>query len=104
MEKIAIYTEYITLQAALKLNNVIHSGGEIKHFLMTEKVWVNDVLELREPQKIADAGLLADMPGEVTELIDPQMTGESSAIWISSKVWGSQHQRHMRIFWYAVKR
>ena len=32
MEKIAIYTEYITLQAALKLNNVIHSGGEIKHF------------------------------------------------------------------------
>ena len=34
-----------------------------------------DVMELREPQKIADAGLLADMPGEVTELIDPQMTG-----------------------------
>ena len=30
-----------------------------------------DVLELREPQKISDAGLLADMPDEVTELIDP---------------------------------
>lgn len=52
MEKIAIYTKYITLQAALKLNNVIHSGGEIKHFLMTEKVWVNDVLETRRGRKL----------------------------------------------------
>ena len=52
MEKLQIHTEYITLQAVLKLNNIIGSGGEIKHFLSTQKVFVNQELETRRGRKL----------------------------------------------------
>lgn len=41
-----------------------------------------DVLELREPQKVADAGLLADMPDSVTKLIDPEALGRENSQYI----------------------
>lgn len=52
MEKVSIHTEYITLQAVLKLTSYIGSGGEIKHFLSNENVFVNEELEIRRGRKL----------------------------------------------------
>ena len=41
MMKIPIHTEFITLQQALKLGDVIASGGMVKSFLQDENVFVN---------------------------------------------------------------
>lgn len=60
MEKVLIHTDYITLQAALKLNNIIGSGGEIKHFLLTKRVFVNQELENRRGKKL--------YPGDIVQV------------------------------------
>lgn len=52
MEKVKISTEYITLQQLLKLKSVINSGGEVKYFLTTTKVLVNEELETRRGRKL----------------------------------------------------
>ena len=41
MMRIPIHTEFITLQQALKLSDVIASGGMVKSFLQEENVFVN---------------------------------------------------------------
>ncbi len=38
---LAIYTEYIKLQDALKYANVVYSGGEAKQLILEEQVKVN---------------------------------------------------------------
>ena len=52
MEKITIYTEYITLGQLLKIANIISSGGEAKYFLSCNKVLVNDIEDNRRGRKL----------------------------------------------------
>ena len=52
MNKIAIYTEYITLGQLLKIVDLISSGGMAKAFLATYDVWVDDELENRRGRKL----------------------------------------------------
>lgn len=56
MEKqfIIIEEEHITLGQLLKLTNEFNSGGEIKHFLKQEGVFVNDEKEYRRGRKLFD--------------------------------------------------
>lgn len=43
---------FITLQQALKVSDVISSGGQIKSFLQNEDVFVNDIKETRRGRKL----------------------------------------------------
>lgn len=52
MEKIVIYTPYITLGQLLKITNLISSGGEAKYFLSQKKVLVNNVEDNRRGRKL----------------------------------------------------
>jgi S4 domain protein YaaA len=49
---ITITTEYITLGQLLKLTNIVSSGGEIKQYLLDNKILVNDVVENRRGRKL----------------------------------------------------
>jgi len=52
MKPIIITTEYITLGQLLKFAGVLQSGGEVKEFLASVKVSVNDMPEDRRGRKL----------------------------------------------------
>jgi len=52
MEKISIYSEYITLGQFLKLANIISSGGEAKVFLYSNFPIVNGETDNRRGRKL----------------------------------------------------
>lgn len=52
MEKIEIYTEFITLGQFLKIANIIGSGGEAKVFLSENEVYINNELDVRRGRKL----------------------------------------------------
>lgn len=52
MEIIKINTEFITLGQLLKIANIVSSGGEVKFFLTSNKVYVNNELENRRGKKL----------------------------------------------------
>lgn len=52
MEKIEIYTEYITLGQLLKIANIISSGGEAKFFLSENYAIINGVEDNRRGRKL----------------------------------------------------
>ena len=42
VQELAIHTEFIKLQDALKFANLVYSGGEAKQLIQEEQVLVND--------------------------------------------------------------
>ena len=42
IQELAIHTEFIKLQDALKFANLVYSGGEAKQLIQEEQVLVND--------------------------------------------------------------
>lgn len=52
MVTVNINTEYINLGQLLKMTNIVGSGGEIKHYLFNNDVFVNDILEERRGRKL----------------------------------------------------
>lgn len=60
MEKIEIYSDFITLGQALKYAGIVCNGGEIKAFLENETVKVNQILEKRRGEKL--------FPGDIIEI------------------------------------
>lgn len=50
--EIRIKTEYIKLGQFLKFSNILSSGGDVKEFLLNQKVYVNGVLENRRGRKL----------------------------------------------------
>lgn len=52
MEKIVIYTPYITLGQLLKMKDLISSGGEAKYFLSENVVLVNGSEDNRRGRKL----------------------------------------------------
>lgn len=49
---IAITTDYITLDQAMKLASMVGSGGEAKTVILAERVTVNGVVETRRGKKL----------------------------------------------------
>lgn len=52
MKQLQISTEYIKLEQALKLSDVITTGGEVKAFLAGNSVVVNGETETRRGRKL----------------------------------------------------
>jgi len=52
MMEIIITTEYITLGQFLKLAELIQSGGQAKHFIQSNEIFVNDEKESRRGKKL----------------------------------------------------
>lgn len=50
--EIIITTEYITLGQFLKLAELIQSGGQTKHFIQSNEIFVNDEKESRRGKKL----------------------------------------------------
>ena len=61
-QELAIHTEFIKLQDALKYANVVYSGGEAKQLILDEQVKVNEEVctmrgkKLREGDKFSFMG------------------------------------------------
>ena len=61
-QELAIHTEFIKLQDALKYANLVYSGGEAKQLILDEQVLVNDEVctmrgkKLRNGDKFEFAG------------------------------------------------
>lgn len=64
MEKIEIFTEYITLGQFLKIADLIESGGEAKVFLKENQVYVNDIQDNRRGRKLRDSDVIRIMNQE----------------------------------------
>lgn len=52
MIEISINTPFITLQQALKLGNIVQSGGIVKFFLKDENILVNGVRTTERGKKL----------------------------------------------------
>ncbi len=52
MNEIKIHTEYITLGQLLKLTSLVSSGGEVKHFLSNNLIFINNEKDERRGRKI----------------------------------------------------
>ncbi|PTX53069.1 S4 domain protein YaaA [Melghirimyces profundicolus] len=52
MREVTIDTEYITLGQLLKKLDLLDTGGQAKHFLSENRVWVNGEPEERRGRKI----------------------------------------------------
>lgn len=52
MIEVKIKTEYITLGQLLKYKGIINLGGEVKAFLNSHKIYVNDLEENRRGKKL----------------------------------------------------
>lgn len=52
MTKILINTPFITLQQALKLSNIVQSGGMVKLYIKNEKILVNGIRTTQRGKKL----------------------------------------------------
>lgn len=58
MEKIVLFSEYLTLGQALKELGVISTGGQAKYFLKGQKILVNNQSEDRRGRKLYNNDVL----------------------------------------------
>ena len=54
VQELAIHTEFIKLQDALKFANLVYSGGEAKQLILDEQVLVNDEVCTMRGKKLYD--------------------------------------------------
>ena len=54
VQELAIHTEFIKLQDALKFANLVYSGGEAKQLILDEQVLVNDEVCTMRGKKLRD--------------------------------------------------
>lgn len=69
MEKILIYTPYITLGQFLKRANIVSTGGEVKPFLATHTPLVQNEKENRRGRKLYP-GMIVEVDGKVFEIVN----------------------------------
>lgn len=58
LEEIVIDSEYITLGQALKITNVISSGGMAKWYLQENNVYVNGEIDQRRGRKLYNGDVI----------------------------------------------
>lgn len=64
MEEIYIKDNFITVGQLLKLSNLFSSGGEVKHYILTEGVYINDKKEYRRGKKLFIDDIISLKSGE----------------------------------------
>ena len=64
MKILKIHTEYIELHQALKLSNIIQTGGEAKSYLYQNTIYVNGEIEERRGRKLYPNDILKTPDGE----------------------------------------
>jgi ribosome-associated protein YbcJ (S4-like RNA binding protein) len=69
MKPIYIHSEFITLGQALKMINLISSGGEGKHFLLSHTILVDGELERRRGRKLYPNMTLVVDGGDMFEVL-----------------------------------
>ena len=52
IKEVKIKDEFITLGQLLKLVDLVSTGGEVKYFLMNEKILVNNIQDNRRGKKL----------------------------------------------------
>ena len=52
IKEVEIKDEFITLGQLLKLVDLVSTGGEVKYFLMNEKILVNNIQDNRRGRKL----------------------------------------------------
>ena len=60
-QELAIHTEFIKLQDALKYANVVYSGGEAKQLILDEQVKVNGEVCTMRGKKLRDGDVFQFM-------------------------------------------
>lgn len=58
MKNVEIYSEYITLGQLLKYIDLVSTGGEVKYFLETNEILVNDIKDNRKGKKLYKGDLI----------------------------------------------
>ena len=66
MKTLKIHTEFINLGDALKLLNIIQTGGEAKYFLKENSVFLNGLKEDRRGKKLYPKDCLRVLDEEYT--------------------------------------
>lgn len=62
MEEIKVKGEYLKLEQLLKITNIVSSGGEAKHFLINNKIYINEELDNRRGRKL--------YPNDIVRILD----------------------------------
>lgn len=58
MEKITIHTEYIKLNAFLKLADIISNGSDVKEMLEMKRIKVNGVIAFERGKKLRNGDIV----------------------------------------------
>lgn len=64
MKSLEIHTEYIQLHQALKVLNIIQTGGEAKAYLYLNTIYVNGEIENRRGRKLYPGDVLKTPDGD----------------------------------------
>ena len=64
MKELKIHTEYIQLHQALKVLNIVMTGGEAKAYLYENTIYVNGEIEERRGRKLYPGDVLKTPDGE----------------------------------------
>lgn len=68
LQRVSFEGEFITLAQFLKKVNLVSSGGEVKSFLLTESIMVNDMNENRRGRKLRSGDQIV-VSGRLFELV-----------------------------------
>ena len=70
MEKVIIHTEYIKLNAFLKLADVISNGSDIKVMLEEKRIKVNDEIASQRGKKLRNGDIVKIDDSKIYEVIE----------------------------------
>jgi len=70
MEKVIIHTEYIKLNAFLKLADVISNGSDIKGMLEEKRIKVNDEIASQRGKKLRNGDIVKIDDSKIYEVIE----------------------------------
>lgn len=64
-------TEFIKLDQFLKLAQIVQTGGEAKHLILSGQVWVNDAIETRRGRKLHHGDVVRIGDEELVVQVEP---------------------------------
>ncbi len=72
MQKISIHTEYIKLNAFLKLADIISNGSDVKEMLEMKRIKVNGVVAFERGKKLRNGDIVTIDDNNSYEVIEEQ--------------------------------
>jgi ribosome-associated protein len=64
-------TEFIKLDQFLKLAQIVQTGGEAKHLILSGQVWVNGAVETRRGRKLRHGDVVRIDDEEMVVQVEP---------------------------------